>query len=245
MPQNPKTENAAIAGLASAITSRLGMKPTDRRPQASTEVTVKAPMPSRDTPYPPNMDEIMLGTRTKKPTGTWTPDEPVKTEPPSSYDKPLSPYMQKVWSEVKRDYPYISDGVSVQPSNMMNPNAVANFNGTNGWGEKIPQGFINVNPEALISEKYPEYDYSLLAHELTHRAQERQWPSEGIPGNLERIAYFGKDYNTKGSNIPWENRPGEQQAEEVSKVAQDKFSRAAYPGSKALATLAKLSPVKK
>lgn len=142
--------------------SLFGLQQDPRALTSQEEVNVTAPMPGPREPFPKNMSDIYLGTKTVPPTGTYTP--PLTSMP--TVDKELQP----AWSKFTERHPFANNLVS----NVRSAPLPSNIGGANIGSA------VFVNDRVLP----PDMVQPVLAHEATHAATNKQFP--GMVDNVKR-----------------------------------------------------------
>jgi hypothetical protein len=191
-PQKPikALKPSPMSDFASAILRRLGIDSTPRPtplPQTSQmQVDVNAPMPSKETPFPPNMLDIILGNKTDRPSGTYI--NPAQRgfnqiDLPKEYSPeiqrrlfgidPMGPFswekkrLDDVLAMIKGDYPstkaMVNSGVYINPD-FRDSNVAGGYNASRDQIEVSPNQW---KTETLLST---------LIHELTHASQRGNFP---------------------------------------------------------------------
>jgi hypothetical protein len=139
------------------------------RSQETVEVTADAP--AWDAPYPANIDEIYLGTKTAPPSGTHIP----KHQPPAQVTRQwpdLFPVPQEQ-QEFDALYPY----AKYIPEKISWGFDAPEIGGTTKWGNRGPEIDINRVGKANGYPTEEENRFDALAHESAHAAAGRQFPS--------------------------------------------------------------------
>ena len=195
------------------LRSLFGLKLDPYALQSSEEVNVTAPRPKFTDPYPKNMDEIYLGTRTLPPTGTYTPNRTFTTK--------AHPALQGNWNEVVNRYPFIQNSVENVGKDTLSPGVLGMQEGTN----------IVIDADQAHSNRGM---MQTMAHEATHAAQFNQFPDgeKRGPHNRNWENYFGARVGWQpgdpveqmGRRPPaYNKRPGEQLAREAGAAASSKL----------------------
>lgn len=195
--------------LARALTAR------EKKPPPPTvlrsepvEVKVVAEKPPLDYPWPSNLIEIMLGGRTRRPTGTWTPNRIIErgapymdmapAPDPSFFDK-----IDRAWNFLRDEFPHVAQFVRRMDADwtMPEPEAAATY-----MNDDFPTT-IFINPASVSNPRFGSPGAGdILTHELGHVAQRLAFPD--LP-----------DY-TRAFNPPREDyffRIGEQQSRELER----------------------------
>lgn len=159
-PEDPLT------GLARAIRGRLGMDP---RPPGYTEtVNVVGKLPDPMAPMPRGSEDLLLGTATQKPQGSYTP--------PDTGQRPRVnlegyPKIQAAWENVAKRHPYVANQIeAVSPVKNLGASAMY----VPGWDPRYNRG-IQIDTSA--EQQDPADIESSLVHEMVHKTQREAFPS--------------------------------------------------------------------
>lgn len=155
-------------------------------PKFSEAINVTAPVPRRDAPFPANLRDIILGTKTAPPTGAFI-------DPSLKGPRITNPRVNQVWQEIASEYPFAASQVSninVAPSDAEYLAWVTDM----GGGRPV----LNVGENALKANK--DLLKEALLHELVHVLQMQNFPDvqEGFKAGI--------------AGRPYLERPAEQQA---------------------------------
>ena len=148
-------------------------------PRFSTHVDVTAKRPKKDEPYPENILDIILGSATAPPTGTYLPP----TQPASTTITTQDPIVNEAWKELQERYPFVA-------------NQVTRLDGADNVRMKGSLGTMLPYPNRPVlqvmqgpersqygGKNTPDDMGRTLAHELAHVAQILNF----TPGTLDTI----------------------------------------------------------
>jgi hypothetical protein len=211
-------QESGLSPLARQIMARLGIAAPVR---AEETVNVTAPNPPHameneekwwKAPHRGQAAEILLGSKTKHPTGVYRDEERVKDV--NNYrEKALTPELRAkypnaaaAWDEVTSNHPHITRYVR---------NFIPTDKQNDSTGGSMRWNMFNGGPDIILNntDKPKEELVGTLKHELAHVGQQLNWPT--YPEN-EKHNFGPKEYMA---------RPGELQAFDLSAEEDQKVGR--------------------
>lgn len=195
-----KDEGTGLSPLARQIMARMGIAPPVR---AEETITVVGKNPDRsfpvfkdwwDAPHRGQASEILLGDKTKHPTGVYKNDElaeklkGLRENPLDKETRTKYPVLGEAWDTVSANHPHMARYVR---NLRVKDEPKSGVNGSMGWDAFFGGPDVTVNV-GLDKDKAAIMD--TLRHELTHVGQQLNWPTyeQNDKNNFSQASYMDR-----------------------------------------------------
>jgi hypothetical protein len=171
------------------------------------ETTVRAPYPKYGTPFPDNIDEIYLGTKTSPPSGTYTPNEGDKPRI-NAWDGSQTARAKKAFEQYPFTQKFVSD-IDWQPMR----SSLRGYTQHDPDNKSLKSG-ITLNPEGADQD-------ATLFHELSHATQRARHP-DIVESMFDYIGSLDAQKEETDPFKRYQKRNGEEIARAVAAAAMRK-----------------------